>query len=90
MPSDPMVEALAEYAHNAWAGWLRYMFEKADIRTKPIVSNLEVVFEPYPTRWWRQMHTSYAELPEVEKESDREEARKILGILRELGGVDAV
>ncbi len=34
-------------------------------------------------RWTRQMNTPYADLPENEKESDREEADKIIAILQQ-------
>jgi len=32
-------------------------------------------------RWQRQMNTPYAELPEEEKNSDREEADKVLQLI---------
>lgn len=35
------------------------------------------------TLWKRQMTTPYAELPESEKASDRAEADKIFGIMRD-------
>jgi hypothetical protein len=34
-------------------------------------------------RWQRQMNTSYADLPEVERASDREEAYRMLLIVTE-------
>lgn len=72
-------EALAAYAHEAWSGWMQYMFSKGTIHddftwTMP-VSLLG--------RWQRQMRTAYADLPESEKESDRTEADKMLQIFRQ-------
>ena len=77
-------ERLAEYAHEAWSGWMKYMFEHG--------GQIWLGIDAYPTRSWimgsekydrwrRQMNTPYADLPESEKESDRAEADKILRIL---------
>ena len=74
---DAKVEALAEYAHNAWAGWMEYMFEKGTLSKEGelvIPKNLTI-------RWNRQMSTKYKDLPEDEKKSDREETRRILKII---------
>jgi len=70
-------EALAEYAHEAWSGWMRYMFSKSP-------ANLDgSVFIPseLARRWKRQMKTPYSELPDTEKASDREQADRILTII---------
>ena len=72
-------EALAEYAHTAWSGWMQYMFSKCE----PIAGLGEalIIPEEFVQRWKRQMKTAYTDLPENEKESDREEAQEILVIL---------
>lgn len=70
-------ELLAAYAHNAWAGWMRYLFSKS-------ISNADgsVTIPPeLVQRWQRQMNTAYADLPDEERESDRQEADKILSIV---------
>lgn len=73
-------EKLAEYAHNAWATWMKYMFEKSkyNVRygTYTIPSDLT-------SRWIRQSRTSYSKISEKEKASDRAEADKILEIVKE-------
>jgi len=70
-------EALAEYAHHAWAGWMMYLFEKS-------VDGAEdgtVVIPAWAVeRWMRQATTPYRGLPESEKESDRKEAEQIMVI----------
>lgn len=79
--SNDQREALAAYAHEAWSGWMRYMFNKAEVNedgTWTMPADLV-------TRWKRQMTTPYAELPESEKASDRAEADKIFGIMRASG-----
>lgn len=71
------IEALAEYAHIAWSGWMNYLFmfgTHNDDGTFTIDADKV-------TRWKRQASTDYADLPEEEKDSDRIEARRILEIL---------
>lgn len=69
-------ERLAEYAHDAWSGWMRYLFEKSTQNldgsiTIPAgyVKNLKVL-----------MDMQYQEMPEKSKESDRHEADRMLAI----------
>jgi hypothetical protein len=86
--SDEVRELLAEYAHVTWSGWMRYMFSKGMFR--PVMTDednpIEVEQWIMPSwavaRWQRQMNTPYADLPETEKQSDREEADKILAIVQ--------
>ena len=75
-------EQLAEYAHNAWAGWLQYQFSKAELNADGTWTMPAWAVE----RWRRQMNTPYAALPELEKESDREEADKMLAIIGVMDG----
>jgi len=65
-------EELAAYAHEAWSGWMRYMFGKC-LKESDGLKIPQALVE----RWTRQMQTPYAELPENEKESDRAEALKM-------------
>lgn len=79
-------EALAEYAHDAWSGWMIYLFQKS-------VTNIENGTVTIPKwavdRWFRQTQTAYADLPEEEKESDRAEADKMLAIVGDMRPVAA-
>jgi hypothetical protein len=74
-------EALAAYAHEAWSGWMRYLFSKCtrynyyDDHSGAIIPGWAV------ERWQRQMDTPYADLPEEEKVSDRAEADKMLALM---------
>lgn len=72
--TDDTRELLADYAHEAWCGWMKYMFSKAEINK----GGTWVMPKWAVERWQRQMNTKYSELPEEEKKSDREEADKIL------------
>lgn len=80
-------EVLAEYAHEAWSGWMKYMLGKAEPihrlkeGTERGVEKCLLIPEWAVERWTRQMNMSYAELPENEKQSDREEADKMLAIM---------
>ena len=77
-------ENFAEYAHNAWSGWMKYMFEKGIIEPHYANGKQENVYI-MPAwaveRWQRQMNTAYADLPDSEKESDRLEADRMIEIL---------
>jgi len=83
---ERFVEPLAEYAHNAWGGWMQYLFSKgATHKSGAVIIPADLV-----ERWKRQMQTPYGLLPEEEKLSDREEANKIIevfakGILEDPG-----
>jgi len=73
---DPR-EQLAAYAHEAWSGWMKYLYQHTSINRDG-----QVIISPEQSRrWTRQMDTPYADLPENEKESDRAEADKMLAIL---------
>lgn len=73
-------ETLAAYAHEAWSGWMEYLFSK----TSPAPAG-QVIPLASVQRWSRQMRTPYADLPENEKQSDREQADRILETLRQAG-----
>jgi hypothetical protein len=71
-------ERLAAYAHNAWAGWMQYLYENS-IQIDGVV----VIPRGLALRWKRQMETDYFDLPENEKDSDRKEAKMILEIIHD-------
>jgi hypothetical protein len=70
-------EGLASLQHEIWSHWMRYMFsvcpENAD-------GSLTIPRDK-AERWKRQSSTPYDSLPQSEKETDREQADKILGFL---------
>ncbi len=69
-------EQLAAYAHEAWSGWMRYMFDKSTTNDDGSVTIPAQLVE----RWTRQMETNYYSLPESEQKSDLDEADKMLEI----------
>lgn len=87
MDEAKLKEALAEYAHNAWSGWMKYMFEKGNFVQRPSIGgNLTATETVYVMpawaveRWTRQMNTAYADLTEEEKASDRKEADEMIAL----------
>ncbi len=69
-------EPLAAYAHDAWSRWMRYLFEKS----LKVRGGSRKIPAALVKRWMRQMNTPYAQLPEDEKKSDREESVRIMRI----------
>ena len=80
--SDVLRERLAELAHEQWSNRMLYLFSKCTpgpdgTRTMPAWA---------VARWTRQMQTTYQELTKEEQDSDRKEADKFLGVIKECGG----
>lgn len=70
-------EQLAALAHEQWSGWMRYLFSKGCYTDMG-----DYVIPKSSVLWWqRQMGTPYADLSEVEKDSDRKEADRVLALL---------
>lgn len=72
-----LLEKLADAEHTSWAHWMKYLFSKCTVDP----SGNYVIPKELVDRWQRQLNTSYADLSEREKESDRDEVRKILPII---------
>lgn len=77
--SDELREALAAYAHEAWSGWMMYLFGKGERGADGTWIMPKWAFD----RWLRQATALYSELPESEKDSDRAEADKMLAIVQQ-------
>jgi len=78
--SDDVRERLAGVQHAIWAHWMRYMFTQGTVNpdgswTMPAEK---------AARWGGQMRTPYSDLTEKERESDREQADKIILSIRDL------
>ena len=71
-----MLEKLSKIAHESWAGWTKYFFEKGKRNEDGTITIPKWGVE----RWERQIETDYKDLTEKEKESDRTEAKKYLEI----------
>lgn len=71
-------ERLARYAHEAWSGWMTYLFEKSSVNVDGSVRIPVELVE----RWKRQMTMPYEQLPPVEQDSDRAEADVMLRLIQ--------
>ena len=73
-----MIELLATYAHTVWCAWMQYLFSKCILN-----EDGSMLIPPHEVQLWlRQSHTPYLQLPEAEKNADRDEARVMLGMIR--------
>jgi len=72
-----LIEQLAAVEHERWSHWQRYVHSKC-IR-QPDGSLL--LPADLVARWEEQIGTTYAELSDQERESDREQVRKYLPLI---------
>ncbi|MCP1561894.1 UNVERIFIED_ORG: hypothetical protein M2438_005401 [Methylobacterium sp. SuP10 SLI 274] len=76
---ESLVEELAAIEHDRWSHWQKYVHSKAARQPDgSLVIPAELV-----TRWDKQISTTYAELSDKEKESDREQVRNYIPIIIE-------
>lgn len=74
---NDLVEELAAVEHERWSHWQRYMHGKGERQPDgSLVLPAELV-----ARWEKQISRRYAELEDVEKESDREQVRRYLPLI---------
>ncbi|MBN2048681.1 MAG: hypothetical protein JW750_12620 [Anaerolineaceae bacterium] len=78
--TDPhhLREQLADIQHAIWAHWMRYLFSVCEAQED---GSYRIPAEK-AARWQRQMNTPYTELSDKEKDSDREQADKIIPLIR--------
>ena len=70
---DGLTEELASIEHERWSHWQRYMHGKGKRQqdgSLTLPANLVA-------QWERQMATEYVDLNDEEKESDREQVRRV-------------
>ncbi len=72
-----LIEILADVQHEIWSHWMKYLFDQCTLSGEGMAIPFDKV-----SRWVRQMNTSYAGLPEGEKDSDRDQAKKIIDALK--------
>jgi len=70
-------DELADYAHDAWSEWMRYLFSlcERDIYGRYIIPTY------YVARWERQSKTDRSNLPPEEQDSDFREANTMMSIM---------
>ena len=73
-----LVEELAAHEHTRWAHWQKYLHDRGERQPDgSLILPADLV-----SRWERQIETPYAELTEDEQESDREQVRGYLPLLK--------
>lgn len=75
---EELLDEVAAKAHDIWARWMKYLFSKC----KEDAHGDMFIPDEFIVRWKRQLETTYEELPEEEKESDREIAKEYLVVIR--------
>lgn len=79
-----IIEIMADVEHSRWASWQQYVFSQCDIKENGALIPPELV-----KGWQRQteweIDTSYSQLSEREKDSDRQEAKKTIKALEDNG-----
>jgi len=76
---EDLIEALANVQHAIWSHWMNYQFRICHRNEDGSVTIPTDMVE----RWKRQMATGYADLSEREKDSDRNQAHKVMDVLGE-------
>ena len=76
--SDELRERIADVQHGIWAHWMRYQFGMCQRNED---GSLTIPADKVK-RWERQTGALYGELTEREKESDRDQADKVLAVLK--------
>jgi hypothetical protein len=75
---DGLVEDLAVIEHERWSHWQRYVHDKGQRQTDgSLLLPADLV-----ARWEKQIATPYVQLDEIEKESDREQVRRYLPLIK--------
>ncbi|WP_039827596.1 hypothetical protein [Nocardia testacea] len=77
--SPQLLERLAAIEHDRWAHWQHYMHSRGTVGPDGSLTIPAELVE----RWSAQMSTPYEELPEEQRESDREQVRRYLPVLEE-------
>lgn len=74
---ESLIEDLAAVEHERWSHWQRHLHSKCERMSDGSL----VIPANLADHWESQMNTSYSELPEAEKESDREQVRRYLPVI---------
>lgn len=79
---NPSIESMADIIHWLWSHWMKYQINLKMTDTHHYETKQQTgMFTPieFIDRWKRQMMLSYFDLPEDEKKSDRDLAKRIFG-----------
>lgn len=71
-PKSKLFEQLADIQHQIWSHWQKYLHSKCDVHIDGRLS----IPNHLINQWERQIETPYKDLPEKEKDSDREQVMR--------------
>jgi len=74
MAVNELREEVAAVQHEIWSHWMKYMLSVGEYKD----DETWVMPKEKLKRWKRQMNTSYADLTDGGRESDRHQADKVL------------
>jgi len=77
-PDPDDLEELAAFEHSSWQGWAEHMLDMLEEELgDSSIPDAQHALKSLPCvkRWRRQIVQHYSELPESERESDRDQAR---------------
>lgn len=80
MKDDDIIELLADFEHDRWSRWQKYLFSKCIVN----VDGSLTIPKELVDRWARQMDTDYDNLSEQEKNSYRKEAIRIIKCIEKM------
>lgn len=78
---DEFREALSDLQHTIWSSWMLWLFHVSEKNEDGTV----LIPADKVKRWMRQIDTVYPDLTEQEKDSDREQADKVIALLYGVG-----
>ena len=73
-----LLEHLAAIEHDRWSKWQKYVHNKGVRQPDGSI----VIPAEFVERWDRQIATSYENLSEIEKESDREQVHDYIHVIK--------
>lgn len=76
---DELMEQLADIEHDRWSKWQKYLHSKV---IPSADDGISLIGTEFIDRWNRQIATPYSELSEAEKESDRQQVRPYLELIK--------
>ncbi len=80
MDINNLRESLAAIQHDIWTHWMEYLFS---VGTSNADGSYTIPAEKVE-RWKRQMLTDYSNLSSDEKKSDREQADRVINLLKDI------
>lgn len=76
---------LAKYCHEIWCSWMQVVFGRIEDQNEVEGTTRFALSSYLVDSWIRRMSTAFDDLPEGDKEAAKDEARKIMNIIKKSG-----